>query len=426
MIHRLTPRRGILLLIALTALALSACSDSGSDDHDHDLNDDHGHGHETADSAATSAEKGEHNGRLLRADHFTLELAIFETGVPPEYRAWAYADGKLLPPAEVQLRVQLTRLDRVDTINFTAHGDTLRGDKVIAEPHSFSVAVTATYKGAQHRWEYDSFEGRTRIEPAVADALGITTDIAGPARLRETINVYGTTLADPARERAIRARFAGVVSAVHVQPGDRVSAGQALLTVESNESLKIYTMTAPIAGSISALSARTGQQTGDDVLLRIVDTRRVAADLAIFPAQLARVKPGAPVTVMAGTQTLTSRIEWIAPEANANQSVNARVMLDPAPDQPLPLGAMISARVDVAEYDVPLAVKRSGLQAFRDFTVVYARIGADYEVRMLELGREAGEWVEVLGGLEAGTRYVTGNSFVIKADIEKSGASHDH
>ena len=75
---------------------------------------------------------------------------------------------------------------------------------------------------------------------------------------------------------------------------------------------------------------------------------------------------------------------------------------------------------------MPLAVKRVGLQAFRDFTVVYAKVGEQYEVRMLELGREAGEWVEVLGGIDAGTEYVTNNSYIIKADIEKSGASHDH
>ncbi|MYI69911.1 MAG: secretion protein HlyD, partial [Boseongicola sp. SB0673_bin_14] len=76
--------------------------------------------------------------------------------------------------------------------------------------------------------------------------------------------------------------------------------------------------------------------------------------------------------------------------------------------------------------EVPLAVRRSALQTFRDFTVVYAQIGDEYEVRMLELGRAAGDWVEVLGGLDPGTRYVTENSYVLKADIEKSGATHDH
>ncbi len=45
---------------------------------------------------------------------------------------------------------------------------------------------------------------------------------------------------------------------------------------------------------------------------------------------------------------------------------------------------------------------------------------------MLDLGINNSEWVEVLGGLKPNTEYVTENSFLIKADIEKSGASHDH
>jgi cobalt-zinc-cadmium efflux system membrane fusion protein len=53
-------------------------------------------------------------------------------------------------------------------------------------------------------------------------------------------------------------------------------------------------------------------------------------------------------------------------------------------------------------------------------------VGDTYEVRMLELGVNDGEMVEVLNGLKPDTPYVSGNSFLIKADIEKSGASHDH
>ena len=103
----------------------------------------------------------------------------------------------------------------------------------------------------------------------------------------------------------------------------------------------------------------------------------------------------------------------------------ARVVLD-NPDGELVPGTFVTAAVTVGEYEVALAVKRVGLQAFRDFTVVYAKVGDEYEVRMLELGREAGEYAEVLGGLDPGTRYVTENSYIVKADVEKSGASHGH
>ena len=86
----------------------------------------------------------------------------------------------------------------------------------------------------------------------------------------------------------------------------------------------------------------------------------------------------------------------------------------------------ITAPILFDSFIVERAVKDESLQAFRDFTVVYGKFGDQYEVRMLELGRKAEGWVEVLNGIPSGTEYVTLNSYIIKADIEKSGASHDH
>jgi len=86
----------------------------------------------------------------------------------------------------------------------------------------------------------------------------------------------------------------------------------------------------------------------------------------------------------------------------------------------------VRGRITVAQRQVPLAVRTPALQPFRDFTVVFAKVGNTYEVRMLELGQQTPEWTEVLGGIRPGQVYVSANSFVIKADIERSGASHDH
>ena len=58
--------------------------------------------------------------------------------------------------------------------------------------------------------------------------------------------------------------------------------------------------------------------------------------------------------------------------------------------------------------------------------MVFVNVGDAYEARPLELGRRDGQWVEVVSGLSPGERYVTRNSYVIKADIGKAGASHDH
>jgi len=420
--HAITQLFGVIFLNIFLGIFLSifvsACGNNNSPQS----------GENTHGEVAIEVAKGSHGGRLLTSDDFTLELAIFETGVPPEFRAWATYKEQSLKPTEVNLNITLTRLGgKVDNINFKPHDDALRGDRIIYEPHSFVVTINATYEGTKHSWTYDNFEGRTKIEAAVAKALEIETGVAGPIVLQETINVFGQIKTNTERMSQLRARFAGVIKSASASMGDTVKKGQVLATVESNESLNLYSIKAPISGVITQRSANPGEQTGDQALFTIADTSVVWVDLSIFPGDINRVKIGAPVSVaLAGNaQSVEGKIAFINVIAEANQSVVARMVIDNKDRQFLP-GSYVKAKVKVAEHAVPLAVKRSGLQAFRDFTVVYAQIGEEYEVRMLELGRKDDEWIEVLGGLEAGTRYVSENSYVIKADIEKSGASHDH
>jgi len=377
---------------------------------------------------AAEPEKGEHNGRLLLDGNFVLELAIFETGVPPEFRVWVTDGEKPVKPEAVSLVVKLTRLgDVVDTINFKPQADFLRGDMEIYEPHSFVVTIEAEYQRKKHQWQYDNFEGRTLIEPAVAEAMDIQTGIAGEATLVESIEAFGRLVPNASSERKISARFEGEIADMSVRLGQTVKAGDELVTINSNESLKSYKINSPINGVVTSKAANAGEQSGSRTLLSIMDTTRLTAELSVFPVDRQRVALGAEVSMRVNGQQekLTGRISAIDAQLSANQATTVRVEIDNSANQ-FSAGQFISGDIEVARYVVPLAVKRVGLQSFRDFTVVFAKIGHEYEVRMLDLGREAGEWVEVLGGLAPGTEYVTENSYVIKADIEKSGASHDH
>ena len=203
--------------------------------------------------------------------------------------------------------------------------------------------------------------------------------------------------------------------------------GDALAVIESDESLQTYTVNAPIAGVITESNANEGEQTAERALFIIVDPNVVWAELGVFQRDRARVRPGATVSVRATDSdvAITGRVDRVDLQAGANQMVTARVTLA-NPQGELLVGSFVTAEVAVAKHDVPLAVKASGLQPFRDFTVVFERIENTYEVRMLELGKRYGDWVEVRGGLEPGAQYVVENSYVIAADIGKSGASHDH
>lgn len=410
----------LIILFAVTA-GLVACGGGEPGRNDQSVAA-HGSGNEA------EPEKGPHRGRMLVNGDLSLELAIFETGVPPEFRVWITNAGSPVALDEVNLRVTLTRLGgATDVIEFVQQEDFLRGDTVVYEPHSFVVTIDAKYRGETHHWSYDNFEGRTRIGADLADAAGIQTEIAGPATLHEIVTVYGRVVSNPENVSHVNARFDGVIRAASASIGDVVQKGQTLAVIEADDSLNSYSIKAPIDGTIIERHANPGETTGGRSLFTIVDPSSVWAELAVFPSDRARVKAGAAVSVRTaiGDIGLNGRIALLAPVARANQSVTARVKLDNS-DGLLAAGMYLTGEIEVAQHDVPLAVRRTGLQAFRDFTVVYAQIADEYEVRMLELGRRDNQWIEVLGGLDVGTRYVTTNSYVVKADIEKSGASHDH
>ena len=403
-----------LLLIASLGLSVNLLA---SGDHGHDEHDEH---HEE------EPQKGAHNGRLLEDGDFVVELAIYEKDVPPEYRAWASMDGKPLKSGDWKLEVQLTRLGgEVNTFAFKAEQDFLRGQGVVEEPHSFDVKVTATYQNKQHQWTYPSYEGRVTMADEVAAASGLTTAIVGEGVLQERIKLYGTIVADPLRVSHIQARYPGLIRSVKPTIGARVKAGDVLATVESNESLREYPLLAPIDGVVVERHSNPGEFTADRVLFTLLDERVLELHLQAFPTDASKIKTGQTITIYANGQHAQTKTEYITPRHGETPTLEVHAPVDNSNNLWVPNQA-VEGWVDIAQTPVPLMVDNRALQSFRDWQVVFIQIGENYEIRPLELGRTDGQFTEVLGGLNAGDSYVVENSFLLKADLEKSGASHDH
>jgi cobalt-zinc-cadmium efflux system membrane fusion protein len=382
----------------------------------------------TASASMNEAERGPHGGRLLQDGDFAVELSIVETGMPPEFHLFAYENGEPLDPDKFSASVELGRLGGArDSFTFAPEGDYLRGFGVVREPHSFDVHVAVSHAGKSFQWQYENYEGRTEIPQRIALDSGIRSEPAGAQRIVETVELTGTVQADPARVSEVRARFSGIVTRVLHDTGDYVTRGETLGFVETNESLRSVPVEAPISGLVVNRKIQVGQVTGDEPLFVIADLSVVWVQLDVFGRILSSIEAGQNVTITTlDGSDFSGTIEWVSPlVAHGSQSVRARVPLE-NPDGRLRAGQFVRAHVTVAETEVPLAVQRSALQSFRDFQVVYAQVGDTYEVRMLELGRKDKGFIEVLDGLSPGEVYVTENSYLVKADIEKSGASHDH
>lgn len=391
---------------------------------------DHDHGHDEHEEA--EPEKGPNNGRLLEKGDFVVELAIFEQGVPPEYRAWARLDGKPVKPGEWNLEVKLTRLGgKTDNFHFVPQGNFLRGQGVVEEPHSFDVSVTATHGNQRYHWDFDSYEGRMELSTALATASGLATAIAGEGVLQKRIKLYGNIVADPLRLSHIQARYPGLIRSVKPSIGMRVKAGEILGTVESNESLREYPLLSPIDGTVVERHANAGEFTADRVLFSILDERVLELHLQAFPADAGKVKEGQAILIKADGQEANTRIEYITPRYGDTPTLEVHAPVDNSDGNWVP-NQVVEGWVSIAETPVALRVENRALQSFRDWQVVFIKVSDasrgvnTYEIRPLELGRTDGIYTEVLSGLDAGDEYVVENTYVLKADLEKSGASHDH
>jgi cobalt-zinc-cadmium efflux system membrane fusion protein len=381
---------------------------------------------EEAAAAEAVFPRGAHNGRLLSDGDFAVELAIFEDGVPPEFRAWAYVDDEPLAPTDWQLNVTLRRLGgSIDQFRFAPSGDFLVGNGVAEEPHSFDVTVEATYQGTPYQWQYASYEGRLRLSDALAAQLNVVTAIAGAGTLHQNILLYGKTVPDPQGVSHVTARFPGLIRSISADLGQRVNAGDRLIVIEANNSLQPYSITAPIDGIVIQRHANPGEFAGDQPLLTIADYSRVWVDLDVFPGDARSVVAGQPVLIRMDGLSAGSSILYLNPGAGDTPNVIARVPLD-NPDGLWTPGLLVEAEVGIGDIPVPLMVDNLALQSFRDWQVVFIKVGDTYEIRPVTLGRSDGRFTEVLAGLEPGSEYVIVNSYLLKADLEKSGAAHDH
>lgn len=210
------------------------------------------------------------------------------------------------------------------------------------------------------------------------------------------------------------------------------SARQKLTALGGNASsgnLTRYEVRSPIDGVITEKQVAVGQVVSENNTIFVVaDLSTVWAEMTVYTRDLPTIRTGQQVTVKATAfeAEMTGTISYIGSlVGDQAKTTTARVVL-PNPDGLWRPGLPVNIEVVSEETSVPLAVAEEGLQSLNDETVVFARYGEYFEARPLKLGRRDGRYAEVLDGLLPGEKYAAKNSFLVKAELGKASASHDH
>lgn len=276
-----------------------------------------------------------------------------------------------------------------------------------------------------HDHDHDHEDEVVTFTPSQLQEFGITTALAAYGDLQQTRSFRGQVLFDPRQKRNVHARFPGIVQRVAVAPGNEVKAGDELARVEASDSLRSYAVVAPIGGTVIEQGYQQGELTAGRALFTLVNRQQLLVEFPLFSRDLANIHPGQRIVINSTGRHTDVSLESVLPDA-ANPAVHyARAVLDNRngqwqPGEWLELTALTDHRTGL------LLIDRRALQTSEQRSVVFVRKDDHFMVRPVIIGRRNGDLVEILSGLEAGEEYAVANSYLVRAELEKSGAAHSH
>jgi cobalt-zinc-cadmium efflux system membrane fusion protein len=185
-----------------------------------------------------------------------------------------------------------------------------------------------------------------------------------------------------------------------------------------------YTLRAPLDGIVTERRVTIGRLVHEDeVLLEIVDTRAMWADLEVADGDLPRVAVGQEVRLTfqgLGELELQGTIAFVSPAVDPQtRTAKVRVPLE-NPDGVLRANMFGQGRVAASDARSTLSVPRAAIQRVDEVAFVFVRLSeTEFETRRVKLGQGDAQSIEVTNGLKAGEDVVTIGSFLLKTETSK-------
>jgi len=262
-----------------------------------------------------------------------------------------------------------------------------------------------------------------------AKNAGIDISSATPLAIETSRTLFGEFRANQENLAHIAPRFAGIIQQVNKRLGDHVEKGETLVVIESNESLETYEVKSLISGTIIDRNANRGEAvTEGQRLMTVADLSTLWVDLNAYPRDYHNLKIGQQVFIKHPVlgKLIESKIDYISPFGQeGTQTMLARATV-PNPDGDLRPGLFAEGEIHTGKKTARVSVQSSALQTWEDKDVIFVWQENGFKAVPVTLGRSDGKHVEILTGMKVGDVYAGHNSFLLKAELGKDMAEHEH
>ena len=210
-------------------------------------------------------------------------------------------------------------------------------------------------KAPDNRAEQDEHGAdRIYITDVKLAAGGVVLAEAGPATLSDTLQFNGVLRANQEAVVQVTPRFPGIVRSIRKRIGDQVVKDEQLASIESNQSLTVYDLKAPISGTVIDRQISLGEYASEQKPAFVVaDLSTIWVDLSVYRQDLKRVRIGDEVLIDPedGGGDVRGKVSYVAPiGASDTQTALARVVL-PNADGRLRPGLFVTSRLILTKRD---------------------------------------------------------------------------
>lgn len=294
---------------------------------------------------------------------------------------------------------------------------------------TFLFALCFFYLPTCLKAEEEHHEEHTiNISPDLYEKFGLEEKKASPAVLANGIKVSGRITPIDEKLSHVSPRFSGVVREVRGKVGQVVQPGDVLAIIQNNQNLQAFPVTAAITGVIVRRHATLGETVGESAVLFVVaDLSSVWAELAVYKQDVSKVKLGQKVLVSLAADTAphSGEVIFFSPiTEERTQSRVARVLLA-NPQAEFSPGAFITGTIVASQEKLALSVDTNAIQQIEGKDTVFVVRDGKIVPETVQLGRSDEQVTEILSGLTDGESYLSGKTFLLKAELGKSEAEHE-
>ena len=201
------------------------------------------------------------------------------------------------------------------------------------------------------------------------------------------------------------------------------------LSNEHNPNLRIYDIRSPVDGIVIARHITKGEFIENTTTIyEIADLSTVWIEIGIYPKDLVRVKEGQMVDISRPIDGKISqaKIVYLSPIIQ-DETITAKAVaeMENSSGNWRP-GSFVKVNIATENAFAPIVVSKEAIQEIEGKEFLFVKVPEGFEKRQVQIGVGDNENFEILSGLSPGEEYASSKTFLLKADLSKKEAEHEH